>query len=392
MEATTEEYYPDVTDDYRIELIPKGKYAVKCYSMMQEERNPKTGLPRIEGSERLKKWKFSKVFYPWKDYTMGFLPERTSEGEEIPFNLGEKISNRARRWREAKQAKQKILLKNNEYRIGVPPTNKYLNRYPGEKTPLEWKQPKKDKEEPKRGIITTTDKKVQIKWIGQEEHRKMINYKKILELWRVPDIMGTANLKINQLPDNRIINPTVNCFVVSYETNRRTTRGRKRSKVAVEVRVTPYRQVGPPILPKGVNRPRVYSLTVGRGQERRVNDIHRGRGQTMQYPKEDQAELVWIENIEEVLREATQGVVQAHQTDRFGPSRVERKGDFDIESAWRELMVRGSTTRRERITVSEGADSTSKGRDSEPEGDSTSKGRDRIGGSADVQHVGINSS
>ncbi|KAL3682817.1 hypothetical protein R1sor_000839 [Riccia sorocarpa] len=98
VESTTEEYWPNVADDYRIELTPKGK---------------------------------------------GFLPERNSEGEEIPFNQGEKIGNRARRWREAKQAKETLLLETSQYRIEVPPISKNLSKYPRERNPLE--RPKKGK-------------------------------------------------------------------------------------------------------------------------------------------------------------------------------------------------------------------------------------------------------
>ncbi|KAL3697281.1 hypothetical protein R1sor_011357 [Riccia sorocarpa] len=512
MEATTEEYYPDVADDYRIELIPKGKYAVKCYSMMQEERNPKTGMPRIEEFEGLKKWKLSKVFYPWKDYTMGFLPERNSEGEEIPFNQGEKISNRARRWREAKHAKQKFLLEKNMYRIEVPPTSKYLNRYPGEKTPLEWKQPKEGKrimndrrrvykkeaskvfyawkdyalslertrypftynpakgkkkvsnqdscydnglqrsketrvsnrrslwekyyygtgepsaslypdvdlynisvidmseehasdddtlegimqhvpiklmnrngedvngysirilpetdqpddvnvmmgecaperhpdgcyssginiEGTRSGTITIHDARIQRKWIQQRDYRKFINHKEFPSFWRIPDIMETANLKNNQVPNDRIADRIVNCFAVSYETNRRTTRGRKRSINTVE---------------------------------------------SMSNPNQDLVEMVWIENFDEVLASATRGVVQAHPV-RPIHSSVEKRLVFDIESERelsREARSEGINNQGGKITVNKEVDSTPKGRDSEPEGDSTSKGRDRIGGGAVVQ-------
>ncbi|KAL3691076.1 hypothetical protein R1sor_004727 [Riccia sorocarpa] len=94
MEATAEEYYPDVADDYRIELTPK---------------------------------------------------ERNLEGEEIRSNKNEIIGNRARRWREAKQAKQTFLLEKSRYRIGAPTTSKYLNKYPEERNPLEWKKPKDEK-------------------------------------------------------------------------------------------------------------------------------------------------------------------------------------------------------------------------------------------------------
>ncbi|KAL3680880.1 hypothetical protein R1sor_023836 [Riccia sorocarpa] len=443
MESTTKEYYPEVADDYRIELTPK-------------------------------------------------------EGEEIPFNQGEKISNRARRWREAKQAKQKFLLEKNKYRIGVPPTNNYLNRYPGEKNPLEWKQPKEgkrrmndvrrmykketykvfyawkdyalslermrypftynpekgkkkvsnqdscydnglqrsketrvsnrrslwekyyygtgepststypdvdlyniyvidmseehasdddtkkgimqhvpiklmnrngkdvncyiisilpeeaqpddvnvmtweqlpdahpdgcyssgmDNEGTEKGISTTHDGRVRRQWMGSEEHRRIINYMKTPGLW--------------QVPNKGVINPTVNCFAVSYETNRRTTRGRKRSESAVEA---------------------------------------------MQYPIEDQAELVWIDNFEEVLVVATRGVVQAHPTGPFR-KRVEKKVTLSIESERelsRETRGEGVDEQSEKITVSKEADSTSKGRDSEAEEGSTSKGRDRIGESAVIQ-------
>ncbi|KAL3694202.1 hypothetical protein R1sor_007853 [Riccia sorocarpa] len=149
MDHTPEDHWPDDTEDYQIELTPKDKYTVKCFSMMREERNPPEWKEKekqeAEGFKRLNKWKLSKVFYHWKDYTMGFLPKRNSEGEEIPFKQGEKISNRARRWREAKQAKETHLLEMSQYRIEVPPISKNLSKYPGEKYPPIWKRPRKGK-------------------------------------------------------------------------------------------------------------------------------------------------------------------------------------------------------------------------------------------------------
>ncbi|KAL3689879.1 hypothetical protein R1sor_016188 [Riccia sorocarpa] len=139
IDHTPEDHWPDETEDYRIELTPKDKYMVKCFSMMQEVRNPpewkKKEKQIAEGFKRLKKWKLSKVFYHWKDYTMGFLPERNSEGEEILPNRMEKIGDRARRWKEK-----------SHHRIKAPPTNKYLSTYPGERNPPEWKRSKRGKQ------------------------------------------------------------------------------------------------------------------------------------------------------------------------------------------------------------------------------------------------------
>ncbi|KAL3682818.1 hypothetical protein R1sor_000840 [Riccia sorocarpa] len=97
--------------------------------------------------------------------------------------------------------------------------------------------------------------------------------------------------------------------------------------------------------------------------------------------------MVWIENFDEVIAEATQGVVQAH---RVGPIRnsVEKKLVFDIEierEVLRNARGEGVINQSGEVTISNEVESTSKGRDSEPEGGSTSKGQDRIGDTADVR-------